>query len=63
MENALFISPRPLVAAGNDYLLEKISCHPQRTQFLVHLVIAAHVERTLQIDTPKARIDDKVNFT
>lgn len=49
VENAFFISPRPLVAAGNDYLLEEISCHPQRTQFLVHLVIAAHVERTLQI--------------
>ena len=34
MENAIFISPRPLVTASNNYLLKEISCHPQWTQLL-----------------------------
>ena len=29
VKDTTFIGPRPLVAAGNDYLSEKIACHLQ----------------------------------
>ena len=40
MEDATFISPRPLVTSGDNYLLKEISCHPQWTQLLIHLAFA-----------------------
>ena len=62
MKDATFVGPRPLVAAGNDYLSEKIACHLQGPQFLIRLVRTSHVKRALEIEALEPRIDDKVYF-